>query len=181
MNARNKKLCIILLPLAGFALFVDRVILGGGTDAVDEALAAVVIPAAPPVELAPVESVLIPELPFPRDLPVLPAASLTRDWFHPPEDSLSAKADALLKAEGRTASGKKVLSEQERFAAENSLSGIVATGDVRLAILNGRRKRVGDSVGNCIVRTIRGRTVWFDCAGTTVQLTLFDDPKGQSN
>jgi len=178
MNARSKKLCIILLPLAGLALFVDRVILSGGTDAVDKALA-VVIPAAPSVGPAAEESVLIPELPFPRDLPVLPSTGLTRDWFSPPEGSLRAKADARLEAEGRTASGKKMVSAQERFATENRLSGIVATGDDRVAILNGRRTRVGDSVGDCIVRTIQGRTVWFDCAGATIQLTLFDDPKTQ--
>ena len=182
MDARSKKLCVIVLPLAGLALLVDRVILSGGTDAVFEASAAVAgaVPTVSPVEVARADLVLIPELPFPRDLPVLPTAGLARDWFQPPEEALIAKADAEIKEGGRTPSGKNLRSPQERFETENKLTGIVA-GDVRLAIVNGQRKRVGDSVGDCIVCRIQGRTAWFDCAGTTVRLTLFDDPKMQGN
>jgi hypothetical protein len=183
MNARNKKLCLIVLPLAGLALFVDRVILSGETDPVAEASAAVAgtAPIAALAKVAHVEAVLIPELPFPRDLPVLPTAGMARDWFQPPELALSEKADALARSGERAASEKDSRSDQERFEAENTLSGIVAVGDVRLAIVNGARKRVGDAVGDCIVIRIEGRVVWFDCAGTTVRLSLFDDSKRQGN
>lgn len=183
MNANRKKLCLIVLPLAGLALIVDRVLLGT-TDNVAPAQGAP-IPTAPSTATPTPEkdqhagAALIPELPFPRDLPI--ATGPPRDWFEPPESALAEKTESLLKSGALSASEKDERTPQERFASEYTLEGIVLLGNVRIAIINGRRVRIGDEIGDCIVQRMEGRTVWFDCAGTTVRLTLFDRTKAPGN
>ena len=113
---------------------------------------------------APVAKMTIPELRFPRDLPVYDPQAPLRDVFAP----VSSASDANGQSPGAktAASGK---SDPERafgraaFEAAHRVDALMVQDRLKIAVVDGRWMRIGEQVDECTLSRIEGDVATFQC------------------
>jgi hypothetical protein len=146
---------------------VDQVLLGPPLGA----SAGQVTPAAPPAPTA--------QGPKPAaraassDASVVDAAESLRDW-NAQLVSRSAESPApspFAPLEAREPEESDVMSPHE-FKAQHQLSGVMASGDIGIAMINGTAVRIGQEVGGYRLIRVDARSAEFRAGELTVRLEL---------
>lgn len=164
MSTTKRNIYLGLIGLAGLALLVDRVLLGGATTAPAEAAAVQPVSSASGAEPAASVRDPVPRIRFPEGLVSYASGALPRDPFAPPlaaADRVAVDAKAPQRA-----------ITQADFAARHTLSAVMSGSSDSVAVVDGVVVRAGDSVDGCDVIGIAPRRVRFSCVGVDVELAL---------
>ncbi len=161
MTRKKKKTYAAILVVGMAALIVDRLMPGGGATTPETAEASVPAiarttgePSEAPADLAH----LIPDIPFPRELPSATLDGPIRDAFSPP----TAADQRAVDPSTAPGNGQRPLTAAE-FAALHRLDAVMNEGDLQIAILDGRWLRLGDRVDGCRLDQMDGIRVIFRC------------------
>ncbi len=113
-----------------------------------------------------------PELPFPRNLETYNATAEMRDIFARMEpDAATAGADSSAR-HGPTKKGTQGDAiGREEFSATHHLDAIMVQESLKIAVMNGRWLRVGDTIDTCALIRIEGDSVVFKCHDGDTELS----------
>jgi hypothetical protein len=172
MAPRKRQVYLVVMVLGAVALFVDRCLLPAS---VSEPQPVSALPprtprrpaqaAATPMAKEGLAELSVPELPFPRNLPVWDAAVPLRDIFSPD----GAEPDKPRR------SGRDDNQEQGNCAAfvkQHHLDAVFVQSSLRIAVIDGRWVRVGEDVAGCTLLDADGNKVRFRCRDGEVALTV---------
>lgn len=186
MSPRKKKTYLAIIALGGVALLVDRLLLPAPITGPDAAVA----------QAAPIGAQLaagtnggvprtaawaIPELPFPQGLSAYRAGTEFRDLFAPPGSQWSHgtndhSADGSESAPG--ARGNRGTTAAA-FADHHAVSGVVIIASWKIAVVDGKWVRIGESIGGCTVTAIRENEAVFRCRDGDTSLKVIAPPGRQ--
>ena len=128
------------------------------------------------------EELSIPELPFPRNLKSLDVTAPVRDIFaRPHSETASSSAEVTTDASGSSSSEGMTAHSSQRatFAENHRLEAVMINDGLKIAILEGRWMRVGDSIDGCALSAIEGEAAIFHCHDGDVVLSPFEkSPRG---
>lgn len=168
MNMGRRRLYIIIMLLCGGAWLVDRFLLsnaGSPATAMGANGSALVLGAAPQ-DATGLRNMGIPDLPFPHDVARFAADTPRTDFFAPPfarrpeGDNVDVTDNPGLREQHPT--NLKRLGAHS-FMKKHEVFGILLHGQMRVAIVDGAWRQVGDSLDGCMVREIMGDRVIFEC------------------
>ena len=160
---------IIVLALAAFG--VDRFLIGGHAAPAEAATKGSARAAVERVLAMTPTGLPIPELPFPRNLPDVPAGPASRDLFAFP----SAVHDG--RAGRRTADARRGLSDAAAFAVRNHLYAVLSDGGLQVAVVNGLWMQTGQTLDACTLTRVEGTRAYFQCAKDEAILDLVEKPR----
>ena len=173
MLNQKKRVYLGLMLFCALALIVDRVVLRDSATG-PAVVAAGQIPALP---ASPTPSLSIPELPFPQGIEPLDPTSEIRDLFTPPPlrrqnemNAASDNDDSPTTAPNRTGQAPRDL-----FVTTHVLHAVMVNERLRIAIVDGQWRRIGESVDGCTLTDITGGEVRFECYDGTASLRLHAD------
>lgn len=121
------------------------------------------------------EAISVPELPFPRNLkPVEPTAAM-RDIFARPISAATATAneDDGDGMGGSPKTGEKRPMGRATFMTEHRLEAVMINEGLRVAIVNGQWKQIGDCLDGCTLLDITGESAVFHCPDGDALLSPF--------
>ncbi len=106
--------------------------------------------------------------PFPRDLPDINLIT-ARDVFAP-----SSSTREMMLGEDKVKTGIKIpdQSSTDNFEASHKLSGVLISGGISFAIIDGSWLQVGDEISGCTIQSIAGNKVTFNCTDGTATLSV---------
>jgi hypothetical protein len=175
MLARRKRLYIGVMILGGVALFVDRFVLPDDATAnpLSEPPADTRVSEAVVEPSTPEGTMSIPDLPFPRAVERFTFGNEIHDLFAPPQavrnGAPSAGLEGSVEAAQKERNGRD--SDRATFAAGHELTGLLTREGLRIAIVNDRWLRIGDSVDGCTLKDTSGEAARFECPDGEVVLT----------
>jgi hypothetical protein len=176
MTIPKRGVYALILVAGGVALALDRFVLSSPALDPESAAAAEEHSASSTAALsgrALMRAEAIPELKFPRGLPPLDTSAL-RDWFSPPLDEEPADGEPGANEAGarqREPLGGPSLAEL--FRQRHQLSAVLVRGDMRIAVVNDRWCRPGQSLDGCVLREVSDGSAVFECGSEVVVLEVF--------
>lgn len=176
MTKKRKQLYAILLTLGGIAFVVDRVVLTTSISTPATAVAAQTAnsPATQPTSsMRDDESLSIPELPFPKNLPPYDSRFAMRDIFAPPStwtkiNTLQDDADN----DGSDIDRHTRPNRSDIFLSQHRLDAVLNGPRLKIAVVDGLWIRVGDTLDGCKFRKIEGTAAIFSCKDGNAILNL---------
>ena len=171
MLDQKKRVYLGLMLLCAIALIVDRVVL---SDSVTGPAVVAAAGQAPALPASPTPPLSIPELPFPPGIEPLDPTSEIRDLFAPPLTRRQNGMDAASDNEVSSTAGQSPAGQSNRdlFATTHVLNAIMVNERLRIAIIDGQWRRIGESVDGCTLTDITGGEVRFECYDGTASLRL---------
>ena len=184
MATRKKQLYLGVMLLGGAALFVDRFLLPSSATA-PAPVAATPTRAGRSLRPAtadapgkdPAVELSVPELPFPRNLPPWDHSGPMRDLFSPLTAGVQTTADNPDAASGQGTCA--AFSREHRLEAvfvESGATGNGAAEGLRIAVIDGRWVRVGETLDGCTLIEADGNKVRFRCRDGELSLRLAAAP-----
>jgi hypothetical protein len=175
MSVSKRKAYLMAIALGGVALVVDKCVLTESVTAPESAEAMPnprTINAKPPPTAAVPGSADIPELPFPRNLPVFDGQRTMRDLFlrssvAVEDGSADAEADNHGSRGPRNANLRR-----DQFQQNHRLNGVLIQDRLRIAIVDGQWVHLGDSVSGCELIEVTGNEAHFRCVDGDGVLTV---------
>lgn len=176
MTRKRKQLYAIVLTLGGIAWVIDRVVL---TTSLSTPAMAVASQTANPPTLQPSSSILddesisIPELPFPKNLPPYDSRFTMRDIFAPP--SVLSKINTLQDDADNDRSDidrHAIPNRSDIFLSQHRLDAVLNGPRLKIAVVDGRWIRIGDTLDGCRFRKIEGTAAIFSCNDGNAILNL---------
>lgn len=169
MGQSRRKLYLVLLAVSALGLVIDRFVLTGSATAPTEASAATVV--RPPVGRDAVTSnagpsASIPEIPFPTGLVAAEALLTIPDVFAPPSVRFRGKSGAGPPYNAGMGSGGRGPSERlsgAAFESRHTLDGVLVYQRLKIAVLDGRTVRIGDTIDGCTLKDVSGYRARFEC------------------
>lgn len=177
--AKKTKVYLALIAAGLLALAVDRTYLGASTpsstvaslvdpdshDSKEEDVESASAPRHRPApKLVAPSKLSVPELHFPRSLPVYDPATEMRDLFARSDSNGSAAGNAL---PARGGSSKRTIANQaigrEAFQATHRIDAVMVQDSLKIAVVDGRWMRVGDVLDTCTLIRIEGDAAEFQC------------------
>jgi hypothetical protein len=175
MSTRKQRAYLAAIGMGVAALAVDKLVLEHPAAAPAEA-AANVDAAGPrrPVHAATiVAGGEIPELPFPRNLPAYDGSTLARDPFLP--SGLAADPGGELPSDnGQPADPKTERLGRVAFSLRYRLNGVLVHQSLRIAIVEGRWLRIGETLSGCRLVLIGENEARFECFDGEAVLTVIN-------
>ena len=170
----KKRVYLGLMLLCAVALIVDRVVLSDsvtGPAVVAAAGRASALPASPAPPLS------IPELPFPQGIEPLDPTSEIRDLFAPPPSEPQDQTDAASDNEDSSTPGQNPTGQVPRdlFVTKHVLHAVMVNERLKIAIVDGRWRRIGETIDGCTLTDISGGEVRFECYDGSASLRLHPD------
>lgn len=183
MDQRRRKLYLALLGLAAAGLVIDRFVLtqsatapaSAGIPASPHATTGIQAENAGKTGLPGGPSTSIPEIPFPRGLQTAKDKRPILDLFAPPHVRLQNKSSAGLshnRGPIRSGAGLPERLSGAMFERRHTLEGVLVQQRLKLAVLNGRSMRIGDSIDGCKLTEVSGYEARFECDDGPVVLKL---------
>lgn len=168
MSTGRRRLYIIIALLCGGAWLVDRLFLSAaGSPATALGANGSALPlSAAALDAAALGNMGIPDLPFPHDVARFAADLPLTDFFAPPRiRQPGGNNENLTDNEGsdekHPINSKRLGSAS--FMRKHKVLGILLHGQMRVAIVDGTWRQVGESLDGCAVREIMGDRVVFEC------------------
>ena len=170
MLNQKKRVYLGLMVFCALALIVDRVVLHDSVTG-PAAVAAGQLPALP---ASPTPPLAIPELPFPPGIEPLDPASEIRDLFAPPPIHRPEETDAASDKDPPASAGRSLTGQVSRdlFTTTHVLNALLVNERLRIAIIDGQWRRIGESIDGCTLSDITGSEVRFECYDGTASLRL---------
>ena len=169
MDKSRRKSYLVLLAVAALGLVIDRFVFTRGATTPPKASAATV--ARSPVgrgtatgSAAP--SASIPEIPFPTGLVAAEALATIPDVFAPPSVRMRGGSGAGppyntgIDNNGR---GPSQRLSGAAFENRHTLDGVLSHQRLRIAVLDGRPVRIGDTIDGCTLKDVSGYRARFEC------------------
>ncbi len=194
---RKNKLFLGVLVIGGAALIVDRVFVGSPAATPEVSLAGETAPPAKPSPMNPAPhaagapaagdgtglSLSVPELPFPRELPVLASGERLRDVFARPRSSLRDPdtADGSDDNPDEPANERDEDNPRDRakdFPQRHRLDGVFLDEGLKIAVVDGSWVAIGGNVDGCELTAIDGNQAKFRCGDR--EISLRTDPASTS-
>ena len=171
---QKKRVYLGLMLSCAVALIVDRVVIRDSVTGPAVVAAASQVSALPE---SPTPSLSIPELPFPPGIEPLEATSEIRDLFAPPPIRRPNEMDAASDKEVPSTAGRSPTGQASRdvFATAHVLNAVMVNERLRIAIVDGQWRRIGESVDGCTLTEIAGGEVRFECYDGIASLRLRSD------
>lgn len=178
MQTQRPKVYLALVGCAVGALLLDRLVL---TESATLPSVAVGDPGSDQgggVGNSPgVEKLLasIPEIPFPRNLPPLSAFSSIPDLFADPSTRLRGESYGEAAENGLQRGGTGGLPERastNQFQRRYQLDGVMVYQRLKIAIIDGRPVRPGDTIDGCTLSDVSGLEARFECHDGVVALKI---------
>jgi hypothetical protein len=180
MSKRKQTIYLLIMALGGVAVLLDRCVLSRGVTTPSAASAGVEIVTPPdpstaptrihpaaPAEVEPDLQLAVPEVPFPRGLPLWDGREPLRDVFSRTTNGLPDNDSSRSGQDGRAAP-----SACADFAGAHRLEAVLVQERLRIAVVNGRWLRVGETVDGCTLIEIVGENGRFRCRDGEIVLSL---------
>ncbi len=178
MSKSRKKLALGVVVLGAGAMIADRAMFG-----VAEPAPAAAAPApagraasakAATRPAAAEESLAIPELVFPKQIPRVESLEDIRDWFAPPATVAEAEENEA-DTPSTTAAPPAPASAETPFEQRYRLDAVVIIGSTRMAVVEGRWLRIGDTLGGEKARLVEvhDQAAVFEIRGEKKSLRVF--------
>ncbi len=181
MTLKKKQLYAAIVALGACALLVDRFLILKETGALQSASASTQSSSPESARTAIASSedeTAIPELHFPKDIPKVALDDQLRDWFEPPaspsDPSNNLQINSLTSHKGNFKKLPPPQTPSERLVSEHHLNAIIDTPTVKVAVVDGEWIRIGETVGECTLSALAGRSAHFSCLDADVTMSLFD-------
>jgi hypothetical protein len=178
VTQRKRRTYVLVIVLGIGALAIDRLVLRPGAAPADARAQDAGIPASTTaVNSSSTGTLTIPELPFPRDLPPLGSAEPFRDLF----SRNAAQRHAADEGTENNSPAANLLgpSDSASFLAPYRLEAVMAGAGLEIAVVNGVWLRVGESIGECKLVSIKGTQAHFECRNDEAVLDLRDSAARQ--
>jgi hypothetical protein len=179
MSHKKKKIYAGVVVLGLIALVVDRILAPGPSPVSAASLVNDELPSKPlsdgPAGSGQAAADIEPEA-FPRLSPLSDAQSLLRDAFAPHSDVLeqllqTPQEQLLLPAEPVEPEADPRTSAAD-FAGRHTLGAVMQGARTSFIIVDGKRLNVGDSLDDCVLMSVTGRTASFECFDGPAELTI---------
>ncbi len=190
MNAKKKKIYGGIVAVGLLALLLDRMF-----QPEPETVAAAAVGTAPrgpaPNPQAPEDggpeavSAAVAAAGFPRNLPEPDATDDLRDAL-----TMTAATRAAMMGwpplagsgdNSETTFSRLRGSTIEEFKQNHTLSAVISGGPVEIAMVDGRRLKIGDLVDGCELEVITGQAALFACPEGVAVLTVFGTETGEGD
>jgi len=172
VTSNRKKVYLIGIGVGFVALGIDRFMLPESATAPLEAEAAASGRAIIPDANSDVARAPIPAVPFPKNLPAFDPTHDIRDVFLTPSDALAAQAGDR---KGPKTGEPNQVSSAAEFAKQHTLNAVLDDQRLKIAVVDGRWMKVGDTFDDCRLTTISGTAAHFLCPYGEAVLD-FSDP-----
>ncbi|MCO6436325.1 MAG: hypothetical protein J5J06_04475 [Phycisphaerae bacterium] len=168
MTPRRKRWFMIMMGISVTAMFVDRFLVGYQMAGPQGASAGTVTEHAGQVGGISVRTgdsvALIPEVPFPKNLPESTSRLMSRDLFRRPGRTTSASSIGSAPAKpDRTSNSQTSRSVAEEFPERHRLEAVMLDGERAIAIVDGQWLREGSLWDGCRLHQIGETKVHFQC------------------
>ena len=166
MSLQKRRTYLALMAAGGVALVVDRLVLTDGVTGPSVAVALTPDASTAPVETASAQGAIpssIPELPFPRSLGTLDVDAAIRDLFAPPELDADAGASGSQPGKNQPGGDGDGYTTGAMFVSRHRLSAVLIQQGLRIAVINTRWVRIGDTLEDCTLLSISGNEALFEC------------------
>ena len=180
MDQSRRKLYLMLLGLAAVGLVIDRFVLTESATVPSVASAEMPTPSLVATGITDETASLsmsIPEIPFPLGLQTAENSDPILDLFAHPAVRYRAKMSTGLsynKDSGRGTAESSSRLTGSLFKSRHSLNGVLVQERLKIAVLDGRPVRIGDSIDGCRLEEVSGYEARFKCEDGLAVLKLKD-------
>jgi len=179
MASRRKRLYAIVMAIGALALIADRFFLSAEPQTATASwdnFGLQAGTAASPRSASSLDSIPIPEIPFPRDITPLASDQDLPDWFARPElrgDGVQGTGDPGVSGTSRPRGGTGV--PRETFLSTHRLHAVFSDNGLQIAIIDAEWRHLGDEVDGCTLAAMDGDKVRFDCFDGSATLSISPD------